>query len=117
MQLPTFKRALLLCLLAATSALATPHMVAADEEYAFTVHNKSKLKITQVLVSEDKKTWNKFDVSGGIAAGATVKLVWDKSTNSQECKQWVKAVYAGGEEATAAKFDFCEKDLEIEFED
>lgn len=90
---------------------------AADEEYSFKVHNKTEQKIKQVLVSEDKKTWGKFDIGSGIAKGKTVKLVWDKSTNKEGCKQWVKAVYADGEESEPAKFDFCEEDLEIEFEE
>src|SRR5688500_7063652 len=76
-----------------------------DEEYSFKVKNKSENKIKQVLVSEDKKTWGKFDIGKGIASGATVKLTWDKSTNKEGCKQWVKAVFDDEEESEPAKFD------------
>ena len=85
-------------------------------EYSFKVINKTENTIKQVLVSDDKKTWGKFDIGKGINAGKTVKLVWDKSTNGESCKQWVKAVYDDGEESEPSKFDFCEADLEIEFE-
>jgi hypothetical protein len=90
---------------------------AKGEEYSFKVHNKSENKIKQILVSEDKKTWGKFDIGKGIAPGKTATLVWDKSTNKEACKQWVKAVYDDDSESKPAKFDFCESDLEIEFED
>jgi hypothetical protein len=42
-------------------------------------------------------------------------LVWDSSTNSQGCVQWVKAVFADGSEAKPVQFDFCEKGLELKF--
>jgi hypothetical protein len=42
-------------------------------------------------------------------------LVWDKSTNSSSCTQWFKAVWESGEEGKPVKFNFCEKDLELEF--
>lgn len=103
--------------LAALALAASPLPSVAADEYAFKVHNKTEQKIKQVLVSEDKKKWGKFDIGSGIDTGATVKLVWDKSTDDEACKQWVKAVYADGSESKPAKFDFCEEDLEIEFEE
>jgi hypothetical protein len=108
-----------LCVLGmATAAFALSSLtVFAADEYSFKLHNKTEQKIKQVLVSEDKKTWGKFDIGSGIGAGKTVTLVWDKSTNKESCKQWVKAVYADGEESKPAKFNFCEEDLEIEFEE
>jgi len=66
-------------------------------------------------VSENKKSWGFFDIGKGIKGGASVDLVWDKSTNNEACKQWVKAVWADGSESTPAKFDFCEDDLDIGF--
>jgi hypothetical protein len=42
-------------------------------------------------------------------------LVWDKSTNGGSCHQWFKAVWESGEEGKPVKFDFCEKDLQLEF--
>jgi hypothetical protein len=85
------------------------------KDYSFKVENKTKLKIVKILVSEDKKEWGHFDIGEGIDAGVKVKLNWDKSTNNQECKQWVKAVFEGGEESNPALFDFCEDDLVVEF--
>jgi hypothetical protein len=91
-------------------------VLAADDEYSFKVENKTDSVIKKILVSEDGKTYGPFDIGKGIKPGETVTLVWDKSTNDQACKQWVKAVYDDGSEAKPAKFDFCEKDLEIVFE-
>jgi len=91
--------------------------VAEEERYSFTVGNKSKAAIVKILVSQDKEKWIKFNIGKGIKSGKTMKLVWAEYTNSQPCKQWIKAVYSGGAESEPAKFDFCEKDLEIEFED
>ena len=88
---------------------------AADSEFSFTVHNSTEFTIKQILVSEDGKSWGKFDIGSGIAAGDNVDLVWDASTNTEECKQLVKAVFSDGEESEPAKFDFCEEGLEIEF--
>jgi hypothetical protein len=89
--------------------------VAYAAEYSFRVHNSTDTRITKILVSENRRTWGAFDVGRGIKAGDDAKLVWDKSTNNQECEQWVKAVFADGSETKPAKFDFCEKRLEIEF--
>ena len=113
MKLPhSFKAALLAAsLLAAGAATSVAH--AAD--YSFTVHNSTDTRITKILASENRKTWGAFNVGSGIKPGAYVKLVWDKSTNNQECDQWVKAVFADGSETKPAMFDFCEKRLEIEF--
>jgi hypothetical protein len=105
-------------LFAAAAALTLTVSVAqAADEYSFKVSNKTESAIKKVLVSQDKKEWGYFNVGKGIGAGKTVTLVWDKSTDNEECKQWVKAVYADGEESEPAKFDFCEDDLEIEFEE
>lgn len=97
---------------AATGIIATAAQAA---EFSFTASNKTKSRITQVLVSENKSDWGYFDVGSGIKPGATVDLVWDQSTNTEGCTQWVKAAYADGSESEPAKFDFCENGLEIEF--
>jgi hypothetical protein len=70
------------------------------DEYKFKVTNNTKTVITK-----------------GIKPGATVELVWDKSTNNEACKQHVKAVYADGSESEPAMFDFCESDVALEFGD
>jgi hypothetical protein len=84
-------------------------------EFSFTATNTTKAAITKVLVSENKKDWGYFDVGSGIKPGSTANLVWDQTTNSESCAQWVKATYADGSESEPAKFDFCEDGLEIEF--
>jgi hypothetical protein len=85
------------------------------DDYSFKVHNNTKETITKLLVSEDGKTYGYFDIGDGIKAGETETLVWDKSTNSQSCHQWFKAVWANGDEGKPVQFDFCEKNLTLEF--
>jgi hypothetical protein len=85
------------------------------EDYSFKVHNNTEETITKLLVSEDGEKYGFFDIGDGIKPGETETLVWNKSTNSQSCKQWFKAVWADGEEGKPVKFDFCEKGLTLEF--
>ena len=85
-------------------------------EYTYKVHNKSKSTITALLASEDGKEYGAFDIGKGIPPGQTVTLVWDKSTDEGKCEQWIKAKFADGGVSPAAKFDFCEEDLVLEFE-
>lgn len=97
-------------------AIQLPFAVQAeDEQYTFKVLNKTDTLITELLVSEDGKTWSKFDLGGGVAPSAEATMAWDKSTNGQNCEQQVKAQYKDGTESAATSFDFCEKDLELEF--
>ena len=86
-----------------------------NAEYKFKVHNNTKVDIKKIMVSQDGKKWGYFDVGSGIKAGATEELVWDKSTDNEGCEQYVKAVFANGEESEPVKFDFCEKGLVLEF--
>lgn len=90
--------------------------IASADEFKFKVRNNSGQAIKQLLVSEDGKTFGKFDIGSGIKAGATVELVWDQSTNDESCEQTFKVVFADGEESEAADFNFCEDDLVLEFE-
>ncbi|HEY2139475.1 MAG TPA: hypothetical protein VGH00_05300 [Chthoniobacterales bacterium] len=116
MNLHTYlKKAFLVgCALAVTTFL--PHVtLAADSEYSFKVKNTTKELITKILVSEDGEKYGFFDIGAGIKPGETKTLVWDKSQNSTSCHQWFKAVWESGEEGKPVKFDFCEKDLELEF--
>jgi hypothetical protein len=89
--------------------------LAGESGYSFKVSNKTKDKITKLLVSEDKKDWGYFDIGQGIAPGENMTLVWDSSTNNEGCDQYVKAAYADGSESEEAKFNFCEANLELEF--
>ena len=84
-------------------------------EYKFKVHNNTKSAIKKILVSEDGKKYGYFDIGDGIAAGATDELVWDKSTDGGNCEWTFKAVFANGEESEPVAFDFCEKNLTLEF--
>lgn len=99
-----------LLMMSFTLSFATPHA-----EYKFKIHNNTKVRIKRIQVSEDKKSWSDFDIGDGIAAGATDEMVWDKSTDNGACEWWFKATWSDGEVSDAAKFDFCEKDLTIEF--
>lgn len=99
-------------------AVAANGLVASGAQadtFSFTATNSTGSAITEVLVSEDKSEWGYFDIGSGIAPGSTVNLVWDQSTNSESCAQWVKATYADGSESEPAKFDFCEDGLALEF--
>jgi hypothetical protein len=107
------KAALLACGLMLLSFVAG--RAQAQDTYSFKVTNKTKSTIKRLLASEDGKKYGYFDIGNGIAPGQTVKIVWDKSTNGESCRQYFKAVFANGEESEAVKFDFCEEDLELVF--
>ena len=92
-----------------------PVTLAEEGSYSFKVKNTTKELITKILVSEDGEKYGFFDIGKGIKPGETMTLVWDKSTNSSSCTQWFKAVWESGEEGKPVKFNFCEKDLELEF--
>jgi len=99
-----------LVLMSFTLSFAKPHV-----DYKFKIHNNTKLVIKRIQVSDDGKKWGTFDIGDGIDAGATEEMVWDKSTDNGACEWWFKATWSDGEVSDAAKFDFCEKDLVIEF--
>ncbi len=87
-----------------------------SDEYSFKVTNNTDSTIKKLLVAEAGKKYGYFDIGKGIEPGKTVTLVWDKSTNNQACVQYFKAVYADGTESEPAKFDFCEDELELVFD-
>jgi hypothetical protein len=89
--------------------------VASAKEYSFKLSNTTDSKIKELLVSEDGEEWGYFDIGSGIASGSTQTLVWDESSNSEDCKQYFKVVFNDGEESDPVIFDFCEEDLELEF--
>lgn len=86
-----------------------------EDEFSFKVFNNTDSTIKKLLVSEDGKNYGFFDIGSGIAPGKSAVLVWDKSTNDENCVQYFKAVFADGSESKPVKFDFCEDDLELEF--
>ena len=86
-----------------------------DTEFSFKVTNNTNSTIKKLLVSEDGKTYGYFNIGNGIGSGKTVTLVWNQSTNDENCVQYFKAVFADASESAAVKFDFCEDELELEF--
>jgi hypothetical protein len=102
------------CAFLATTILP-PVARAGEGDVSFKVKNTTKELITKILVSEDGEKYGFFDIGAGIKPGETMTLVWDKSAHNSSCKQWFKAVWQSGEEGKPVKFDFCEKDLELEF--
>jgi hypothetical protein len=102
------KRALLVAALALLSG-------SAFAEYSFNLHNNTANKIVTIQVSDDGETWGKFDIGSGIPAGTTSKLVWDASTDDGACEWTFRATFADGSESEDVDFDFCEENLELEF--
>lgn len=86
-------------------------------DYKFKVHNNTRQDIKKIFVREEGgKEWMYFDIGNGIKAGETEELAWDKSTDNSKCNWDFKAVFANGEESEVVKFDFCEKNLVVEFD-
>ena len=95
---------------------ATLSLAKSLNDYKFKIHNNTRSKITAIQVREEgAKEWGVFDIGDGIGAGATEEMVWDKATDNSKCNWFFKAKFANGEWSDPAKFDFCEKDLVIEF--
>jgi hypothetical protein len=103
-------------LVIAAAATMLLSVSASAEEYSFKVTNNTDSKIKKILVSEDGEKYGFFDIGAGINPGKTVTLVWDSSTNGESCEQYFKAVFANNEESEPQQFDFCEENVELEFE-
>lgn len=112
MSIRTTIQATLLC-----TALALPALqAAAADEWHFKVTNATETRITKLQVSQDKKTWGDFDIGRGIAPGKTETLVWDSSTDDENCEQWIRAKFSDGSTSAPSKQNFCEDlDTPIEF--
>lgn len=106
-----------LLIYAAAFSLFTSSVFAEEGEVTFSVHNKTSHTIKRLLVSEDGKEYNEFDIGKGIAPGKEVTLVWSKEAHDQDCNQFIKAIFSDGEESEPAKHDFCEDEVALEFED
>ncbi|MBB5208419.1 hypothetical protein [Chiayiivirga flava] len=100
--------------LLALSLFALP---AVSHAYSFTITNSSSSRITGVEVSEDGRSWGYFDIGRGIPAGTSTEVVWDSSTDDSGCEWQVRATFADESVSDPTSFDFCEEDLEIEFDD
>ena len=70
-------------------------------DYRFKIHNKSTSKIVKLMASPDGKKYGEFDIGAGVAAGATMELVWDKSTDNGNCEWTLKALFADGVKKTS----------------
>ena len=109
----------ILLALAMIAAVALPRLLVAAEddekEYSFVLHNTTEEKITGLMCSEDGEKWGKFDIGSGLKPGESAKLIWNKSTNSQACEQFVKAEFEDGSESKPVKHDFCKEGLELGF--
>ena len=99
--------------LLALALLATP---AISQAYSFVITNSTDSRITKVEVSEDGESWGFFDVGGGIPAGGEVEATWDSSTDDSGCEWLVRATFADESVSEDTSFDFCEEDLNIEFQ-
>jgi hypothetical protein len=108
-----YGKVMLLALALTLMSFPVSHALA-QESYSFKVHNVGKNKILKLLASEDGKNWGYFDIGNGIDPGETVTVVWDKATNNQDCVQFFKAAFDDGLESPPKKFNFCEKNLEID---
>jgi hypothetical protein len=96
-----------LCAIALAMASPLLSLPAHASDYYFYVENKSNSRIVKLEVSEDRRDWGSFDIGRGIGKGRSSKLVWDESTNNEECEQWIRARFADGSASEPAKFDFC----------
>ncbi len=111
-------RTLLIATVIGTMSLVAKVNPASAEQWYFWVQNSSSAKIQKLLVSQNGRQWGYFDIGSGIAAGDTVKLIWDESTNNQDCSQWIKAKFSDGAESKPAKINFCQNlDDPIVFQD
>lgn len=108
-----FRKVALLAL-ALLLLLSVPASYARRQDYSFKVHNVGKNTVLKIMASEDGKNWGYFEIGDGIAPGDTKTIVWDRSTNNEECVQYFKAAFDDGLESPPKKFDFCEKNLVIE---
>lgn len=93
---------------------STP-LIGAQPDFRFTVHNNTESTIKSLLASEDGENFGYFEIGKGIEPGGSRVLVWDKSTDDSNCEWYFMAVYDDGSQSPAVPFDFCEDELELEF--
>ena len=101
------KRSLLMSASLIALSLVGSVASASAEQLYFYVKNDSNSTIKKLWVAEPNKSWGDLDIGSGIAPGENAKMVWDVSTNDQECSQWLKAKYADDSESEPAVIDFC----------
>ena len=110
-----FRRSCVGVLVSAFGSLALTNCSSAlANEWSFNVKNSAGIKIVRFETKEKGGNWGGFDLSGGILPGSVVTLVWDSSTNNQDCVQSIRATFSDGSYSSPAKFDFCDTPLTIE---
>ncbi|MEP7096084.1 MAG: hypothetical protein ABI748_00345 [Dokdonella sp.] len=88
----------------------------AKDQWHFVVKNKTTSKIIKLQVAQHKGDWGDFDIGSGIGAGKTETLVWDASTDGENCEQWIRAKFSDDSYSEPSKQDFCtDLDTPIEF--
>lgn len=95
-------------LCAAGVSLAVAPAFAGESEWHFKVSNDTKSRITKLQTSADKKEWGDFDIGDGIKPGVTETMIWDDSTDGEDCDQWIRAKFADGTSSEPSKVNFCE---------
>ncbi|WP_259721728.1 hypothetical protein [Synechococcus sp. CS-1328] len=87
-------------------------------DWYFYVENNTSSTITRLEAKEKNGSWGSFQLGGGIKPGSTVKIEWAKSTDNQDCAQYIRASFADGSTADPVQFDFCDDlDTPITFEE
>jgi|SRR5690348_6681999 hypothetical protein len=80
---------------------------AATGKWHFKVKNSTDTDIVKLQVSQNKKSWGKFDIGSGIGPGETATMYWDSSTDNEKCVQWIRAKFSDGTYSSPSKQDFC----------
>jgi hypothetical protein len=104
-------------LIGAAMAMAALCAHAKSGQWHFKVKNSTTTDIVKLQVSTNKKDWGAFDIGkDGIGPDETATLVWDTSTDSDPCEEWIRAKFSDGQYSAPSKQDFCEDlDTPIEF--
>ena len=110
-----FRNSCVRVLISAFGSLALTNCFSAlANAWSFNVKNSAGIKIVSFETKENGGSWGDFDLEGGISPGRTMELVWDSSTNKEDCVQSVRARFSDGSYSSPAKFNFCDTPLTIE---
>jgi len=101
-----------LVLALAFAALSSPALA----EYSFDVHNNSDQRIIALEASEDGSSWGEFNIGKGIPSGETMTLTWSEETDESGCEWDFRATFEEGYVSEASTLDFCDGDLQIDFD-
>jgi hypothetical protein len=96
-----------IALLCGASAFSAERAAAATSKWHFKIKNSTDADIVKLQVSQNKKSWGKFDIGSGIGPGETATMYWDSSTDNEKCVQWIRAKFSDGTYSSPSKQDFC----------